>query len=104
VVAFQVVDELLDALRGDRVERRRRFVHEQYLRADSQGARDAQPLLLASRQGERGLVQPVLHLVPERGGAQTLFDARLEIAASARQTVQPEAVGDVLEDRLRERI
>ena len=53
VAALELVDQLLDALRRDRVERRRRFVHQQDLGLDGQRARDAQPLLLAAGERQR---------------------------------------------------
>jgi hypothetical protein len=46
VVALQGVHEVLDARRGDRIERRSRLVHEQHVRLDGEAARDAEPLLL----------------------------------------------------------
>src|SRR5260221_10481753 len=46
-VLAQVIDKLLDARGGDRVERRTRLVHEDHLRIDGNGPGDAQTLLLA---------------------------------------------------------
>ena len=77
--ALQLVDQLLDALRGDRVERRRRLVHQQDLRLDRQRAGDAQPLLLAARERQRRLVQPILDLVPDRGRLEALLDAAVQL-------------------------
>src|SRR6266536_6366183 len=52
VVPLQVVDELLDLLRRDGVERRRRLVHEEDLRLDGKRARDAEALLLSAREAQ----------------------------------------------------
>ena len=59
------------------------------------------PLLLAARKGQRVLLQPVLHLVPESGAAQSLLDSPVEVLLHPEHTRAP---GDVVVDRLRERI
>src|SRR6266516_1601383 len=66
VVALQLVHQLLDLLRGDRVEGRGGLVEEQDLRLDRDRTRDAEALLLAARERERAPLEAVLHLVPER--------------------------------------
>ena len=102
VAALELVDQLFDPLRGDRIERRRRLVHQQDLGLDGERARDAEPLLLAAGERQRRGVQPVLHFVPERRRLQAGLDAAAELLARARQPVDPQAVGDVVEDRFRE--
>ena len=52
----QFVDQFLDLRRGDRVERRAGFVHQQHLGRGRDGAGDAQALLLAARQAGARLV------------------------------------------------
>ena len=47
------------------------------------GARDAQALLLAAGEAHAGLAQLVLHLVPQRGLAQGLLDADVELGLAA---------------------
>ena len=84
VAVFELVDQLLDALRGDRVERRRRFVHQQDLGLDGERARDAQALLLAARERQRRRVQAILHLVPERRRLQARLDAAAQLLARPR--------------------
>src|ERR1041385_1006930 len=44
----KLVDELLDARRRDGIERGTRLVHEENLRFERNGTRNAQPLLLAA--------------------------------------------------------
>src|SRR5437879_9207176 len=56
---LEFLHEFLDAQRGDRVERRGRLVHQDHLGLDGERACQAQPLLLATREVERGAVQPV---------------------------------------------
>ena len=51
---------------------------------DRQRARDAQPLLLAARERQRRLVQPVLHFVPDRRRLQALLDPRRRSSRAAR--------------------
>ena len=54
-------------------------------------------------RAERGLVQAVLGLVPERGAAEACSTLSAMIALVAH-AAQAQAVGDVLEDRLGERV
>src|SRR3954449_163410 len=60
---LELVDELLDLQRGDRVQRAGGLVHEDHLGVHRQRPRDAQPLLLAARQGDPWRAQAILHLV-----------------------------------------
>src|SRR5262245_34936152 len=55
VVVAQLVDQLLDAGGGDRVEGRARLVHQDHLGIHRDRSRDAQPLLLAARERRAGL-------------------------------------------------
>src|SRR5271165_2304336 len=55
---------------GDRVQRGAGLVHQQHVGLHGDGARDAQPLLLAARQPTAGLVEPVFDLVPQVGTLQ----------------------------------
>src|SRR5579875_2335797 len=102
IVRLEVGNQLLDALRRDRVERGSRLVEQQYLRLDGDGAGDAQALLLAARQRQPALVQLVLDLTPQRRPPQGLFDTLVELAR-ARALLEPYAEGDVVVDRHRER-
>jgi hypothetical protein len=101
VVALQLVHEVFDARRRDRVERRGRLVHQDHVRLDRERARDAQTLLLPARERERILLQPVLDLVPEGGLVERSLDTAIEVALQAKH---PGAEGDVLVNRLRERV
>ena len=70
-VALQLVDQLLDLQRADRVERGGRLVEQDHLRPHRDGARDAQPLLLAARQAHRraGRAGPSPRPTARRGSA-----------------------------------
>ena len=70
VLALQLVHQVLDARRRDRVERRRGLVHQDHVRLDGERARDAEALLLPAREAECVVLEPVLDLVPERGLAE----------------------------------
>ncbi len=61
----QLVDQFLDLGGRDRIERRAGLVHQDDFRADGNGARDAQTLLLAARKTGARLLQAILHLVPQ---------------------------------------
>src|SRR6476620_5984531 len=104
VVRLQLVDELLDALRGDRVERGRRLVHQQDLWLHRQRTGNTETLLLTARERQRRVVEAVLDLVPDRRRLETLFDTPAELRPGAGQPIQLDAVGDVLEYRLGERV
>ena len=71
---------------------------------DAFAARDAQPLLLAARQGGAAVAQPIFDLVPQASAAQRLLDDPVEIRLGTRETVDARAISDVLVDRLRERV
>src|SRR6266404_1911213 len=62
---LEIVDQLFDLGGGDGDERRARLVHQEDLRIHREGAGDAEALLLAAREAHPGLVQIVLHLVPQ---------------------------------------
>ena len=78
---LELVDQLLDLQRRDRVERRARLVHQDHLGLDRERARDAQPLLLAAGQPDARLAEPVLDLVPQAGAAQRRLDLPSQVAA-----------------------
>jgi len=50
--------------------KRARLVHQDHLGFDRDGARNAQPLLLATGKPGSRLVQPLLHLLPQAGPLQ----------------------------------
>jgi hypothetical protein len=104
VAGAQLIDQILDARRRNRVERRARLVHQNHFRLDRDGARDAQALLLTAGQPGPRPRQPVLHLRPQSGPLQAGADDLVQIGAAARQAVNARTVGHVLVDRLRKRI
>ena len=71
------------------------------VRLDGEGACDAEPLLLSAREAEGAALEDVLRLVPEGGPPQRGLDAVGHVALHAERA---RAVGDVVEDRLRERV
>ena len=85
------------------IERRGRLVHQQHLGLHRQRARDAEALLLAAGEAQRALVQAILDLVPERRLRQRPLDARVDLAR-VLDAADAQAVGDVLVDRLGERV
>ena len=80
---LELVDQVLDARRRDRVERRGRLVHQDHVRLDGERARDAEALLLAAGEPERVVLEPVLDLVPERRVPQRPLDALVEVLLHA---------------------
>ena len=87
---------------GDRVERRARLVHQDDVGLGGDGAGDAEPLLLTAGEAVRRLLELVLDLVPQRGAAQRLLDQVVHVVDL--HAGDPRAVGDVVVDRLRERV
>ena len=73
------------------------FVHQQDFGLDGQGAGDAQALLLAARQAQGALFQPVLDLVPQGRAPQAALDDLVQLGLVAH-AVQLGAVGDVVVD------
>src|SRR3990172_2908282 len=103
IARLELEHQLLDLRGGDGVQRRAGLVHEQHIRLDGERARDTESLLLATRQPEGAVVEPVGHLLPQGGRPEAPLDHGLEIAAMPHPQ-DPRAIGDVLEDGLRERV
>ncbi len=101
VVLLQLVHELLDLQRRDRVERGARLVHQDHVRLDRDRPGDAEALLLAAGQCGAGLAQLVLDLVPDGGPPQRALDQLVHVAAVAGD---PWAERHVVVDRLWERV
>src|SRR5664280_1575008 len=100
----KLLDQVLDPLGRDRVERRARLVHQDDVRVDGDRPGDAEPLLLAAGEREPRLpAEVVLHLVPERRLLQALLDDLVE-AGAVGDAVPARTVGDVLVDGHRERV
>ena len=100
---LDLLHQVLDARRGDRVEGRARLVHQDHLRLHGDRPGDAQPLLLTAGHAERRALQPGLDLVPQRRAAQRLLDEVVELRLAAH-AVDLRAVGDVVVDALGERV
>ncbi len=79
VLLLELQHQLLDLGRRDRVQRRAGLVEQDHLRLDGDRPGDAQALLLAARQAEGAVFEPVLDLVPEGGAAQAALDDRIEL-------------------------
>src|SRR3954469_14195546 len=102
VILLQLVDQLLDLGRRDRVERRARLVEQDDLGLHRHGARDAEALLLATGQAEAVGAKLVLDLVPQRRAPERLLDPAVELRAR-QPFVEADAESDVLVDRHRKR-
>src|SRR6185503_18891084 len=70
----ELVDELLDLLGADWVQRGGRLVEQQDGRARGQRARDAESLLLTTGEADRAFLESRAHLVPERRALQGVLD------------------------------
>src|SRR5262249_55199620 len=85
---LELVDQLLDPQRRHRAERRAGLIHQQHLWVHGEAARDAQPLLLAAREADAGLVQPVLDLLPQACPAERRLYLWSQLPAPARAQAQ----------------
>src|SRR5438105_6428718 len=92
----KLVDQLLDLRRRDRIEGARRLVHQEDLGPHRERPCDAEPLLLSAGERKRGVLQPVLYLVPERGLPEALLGQGAVVAADS---VELEARDHVVHDR-----
>src|SRR5450759_4065922 len=102
-LALQLIDELLDFLCRDRVERRGRLVEEEDLRVVGQRTCDAEPLLLAARERKGAVAKAVLHFIPQCGTTKRRLDDHVQIDAPGTG-IDARPVRDVVIDALRKRI
>src|SRR5919108_807993 len=101
VLALEPVHEVLDRGGSDRIQSGGRLVQQHDVGLDGDRARDAEPLLLAAGELERACLQPHLDLVPERRLRERVLDATVEVVLHSERAQAP---GDVVVDRLRERV
>ena len=103
-LSLELEDQVFDLGGGDGIESGAGLVEQQHFRIHRQRAGDAQALLLAAGEAVGGLVQLVLDFVPQRGAAQALLHLVVQSRRGSTDAVDARAVGDVVEDRFRERI
>ena len=80
----QLIDQVLDARRGDRIERRARLVHEYRLGLHRDGACDTESLLLAPGEFGAGAAEAVLDLLPQPRAGEARADDVAEMCARLR--------------------
>ena len=102
VLAAQFGDQVLDAGRRPWIQGRARFVHQNDLRIDGDGAGNAEPLMLAAGQSQGRLAQPIFDFVPQRRAFETRFHHLVEHRA-VTDAGDPQAISDVLVDGLGKR-
>jgi hypothetical protein len=101
----QLDDQILDHGGRARIERRAGLVEQQDLRLRGQRARDAQTLLLASGETQRGVIEVVGDLVEQTRSRQCRLDRRPQrLASRAAFGLIAQDVGDVVEHAHRERV
>ena len=98
--SLELVDQLLDLQRRDRVQRRARLVHQDHLGLDRDRRARCRAAAAGRRRARRPARQAVLDLVPQAGAAQRPLDAVVEVRRRV-VAAQPQAGGDVVEDRHR---
>ena len=103
VGAAEFADQILDAGGRARIERRGRFVHQQDVGIDRQGAGQAEPLLLAAGKSQGILLEPILDLVPNGGAPQAPLDNLIELDLAV-PAVQARTIGNIVVDRFGERV
>src|SRR5262245_13060868 len=102
ILLFQLDNQLLDLLSCHGIKSRRRFIHQDDLGPDRQGARYAQPLLLASGQVHCRVLQPVFCLIPNSRGPKALFNSVRKLRSRASLVVDSEPVSNIVEYGSRE--
>ena len=95
IILLEVKDEVFDFRGRDRIERRARLVHQEDLRLRRKGARDAEPLLLPTREAHPWLAEIILHLVPQRRLLEAPLNDLVELHAIP-DPVQTERRRDVV--------
>ena len=95
VLAAEFVEQILDLLCGDRIERTGGLIHQQNVGVHRKRAGNAKALLLAAGKAEGRLFQAVLHLIPQSGAAKRLFNDLVELAL-VLDPVNARAVGDIV--------
>ena len=102
VILLQFGDQLFNTPGGDGVERRTRFVEQQYFRANGDTTRNAQTLLLTTRERVTALVQFIFGFVPQCGFGQCPLHALVHVS-TGELLKQTHAKSDVVVDGHRER-
>ena len=103
VILFEFLHQFLDLEGGDRVEGGGGFVHQDDFRLDRQGTGDAQALLLPAGEGQAGLVEFILHLIPQGGRLQAVFHDPIQVRLAV-DAIQARPIGHVIENGLGERV
>ena len=98
VVVLQLVDQILDSQRRNRVKSRARLIHQQHLRVYGHGAGDAQTLLLTAGKADARIVKTILDLVPQVGATQSPLDQIVRIGLRDLAVVELHASEHVLAD------
>jgi hypothetical protein len=102
VVELELLDQLLDLCRRNRIERRTGLIEQDHLWPHGDGARDAQALLLAAGEAQAVRLQFILDLVPQSRAAQGLLDATVNFGLR-EALIETNTEGDVVVDRHRKR-
>ena len=99
----QLGHQILDLRDGGRVDGGAGLVHQQDIGLHRKHARDAQTLLLTTRERQTILVELIGYLFPEVGALERFFHDVIEVAF-ASHALQTRAKGDILVDGFRERV
>ena len=104
VLFLEPGDEILHRGRGNGIQGRTGFVHQDHLGLEGDGPGDAEPLLLAAGEPGAGLIQPVADLLPETGLFQRILDNPVQFAPAPGQAMDPGAIGNIVIDGLGKRV
>ena len=97
------MNQLLHFRRRNRIERRRRFIHQQYRRRDSHRTGDTKTLLLSAGQCISRFLQLIFHLIPKSRSFQCFLHT-LANESIIFYSVHTKSVSHILEYAFRERI
>ena len=97
------MDQLLHLSRRNRVECRRRLIHQQYRRRDSHRTGDTKPLLLSAGQRISRLLQLIFHLIPKSRSFQRFLHTMAN-ESIVFYSINTKSVSYILEYTFRKRI
>ena len=103
IFAFQLDGEILDLGSGNRIQCRRRLIHQNHLRLHRKGPCNAQSLLLSAGKSQSTFVKSVLQLIPDGCLTKASLHDLIQLRFAA-DSVDSRTVSYVLINTLRERI
>ncbi len=100
----QLVNQLFNLCRRNRIQRRTGFIHQQDFRFCRYCTRNAQTLLLSTGQAGSRRIQAIFHLIPDRTATQGFFNDFIQFRFVLRQAMNARAIGHIVINGFWERV